>query len=374
MHAFRSISTNFHILRGTTPVNNFMKRVTLAMLLVFILTGAASAAPKYKWSFAQPWTRPVADKGYQLFCDKVKEYTNGDIEISLHSNGLLGTHDESFHGVRDGSIEIATLSPYVNLVPGGMMNWMPWTVSTFDEARIAYAYPDGVLFKVMEVAWNEVGVQMLFSCGQGAYGLGNIQRPLRHPDDLKNLKMRVSSSLASVRCLGNMGSGTGMTMQTIPWAEVYNALSRGVVDGCWSMWPSLVEERHAEVLKFYTHGLLNWDANNVVINKKIWNSLEPKYQEAIFKAATEAEQYLNDLYEAEEKNYIKTIETSYPDLKITVLTDEEKAVWREKANMAAVWAEVCDPWLEKNWPGQNMGEKIRAELDAIREKVATKKK
>ncbi len=114
--------------------------------------------------------------------------------------------------------------------------------------------------------------------------------------------------------------------------------------------------------------------NNVVINKKIWNSLDPKYKEAIFKAATEAEQYLNDLYEAEEKNYIKTIETSYPDLKITVLTDEERAVWREKANMAAIWAEVCDPWLEKHWPGQNMGEKIRAELDAVREKAAAKKK
>lgn len=355
-------------------MNSFMKRITLALLLVSIITGAASAAAKYKWSFAQPWTRPVADKGYQLFCDKVKEYTNGDIEITLHSNGLLGTHDESLHGVRDGSIEIATLSPYVNLVPGGMMNWMPWTVSTFDEARIAYAYPDGILFKVMEVAWKEVGVQMLFSCAQGAYGLGNIQRPLRHPDDLKNLKMRVSSSLASVRCLGNMGAGTGMTMETIPWAEVYNAISRGVVDGCWTMWPSLVEERHAEVLKFYTHGLLNWDANNVVINGELWKSLDPKYQEAIFKAASEAEQYLNDLYEAEEKNYIKTIETNYPGLQITWLTDEEKAVWQKKANMPEIWKELCDPWLEIHWPGQNMGEKIRAELDDIRVKAAAKKK
>ncbi|NLA91261.1 MAG: ABC transporter substrate-binding protein, partial [Synergistaceae bacterium] len=104
----------------------------MALLLVCIIAGAAAAAPKYKWSFAQPWTRPVADKGYQLFCDKVKEYTNGDIEITLHPNGLLGTHDESFHGVTDGSTEIAALSPYVNLIPVGMMNWMPWTVSTFD--------------------------------------------------------------------------------------------------------------------------------------------------------------------------------------------------------------------------------------------------
>ena len=232
---------------------NTVKRVLLAIFLVCAAIVAAEAAPKYKWSFAQPWTRPLADQGYQLFIDKVKEYTNGDIEITLYSNGLLGTHDESFHGVRDGSVEIAALSPYVNLVPGGMVNWVPWTVSTFDEARIAYAYPDGVIFKAAQVAWREVNAELLFSCSQGAYDLANNIRPMRHPDDLKNLRMRVSSSLGFVRCLENMGRGTGMTMETIPWAEMYNALSRGVVDGFWSMVPSLIDERHVEVLKCYCY-------------------------------------------------------------------------------------------------------------------------
>ena len=41
-----------------------------------------------------------------VFIDKVREYTDGAIEITLYSHGLMGTHDESFHGVRDGTIEI----------------------------------------------------------------------------------------------------------------------------------------------------------------------------------------------------------------------------------------------------------------------------
>ena len=49
-------------------------------------------------------------------------------------------------------------------------------------------------------------------------------------------------------------------------------------------------------------------------------------------------------------------------------------MWREKANMAAIWEEQCDPWLEKHWPGQNMGEKIRAELEEVRVKALEKKK
>ena len=359
-------------------MRNMVRRVTLVMLAVFLVclavvvctpTGGAEAAPKYRWSLAHPWSRPLAEKGYQFFIDKVKEYTNGDIEITLYPNGLLGTHDESFHGVRDGTIEIAVMSPYVNLVPGGMMNWIPWTVSTFDEARIAYSYPDGILFKVMQAAWREVNAELLFNSSQGAYGLGNNVRPLRHPDDLRNLKMRVSASLASVRTLGNMGSGTGMSMETIPWADVYNALARGVVDGCWSTWPALVDERHAEVLRHYTHGLLNWEAVNIVMNKELWDSLDPKYQEAIYKAGIDAEQLLCDLYEEVEQAHIKKLETEYPSLTITWLTPEEQAVWREKANMPEIWAELADPWLETIWPGEDMGAKIRAELDAVREQV-----
>ncbi len=347
--------------------------LSLVLSLTFMsLSSAAFAAPKYKWSFACPWSRPVSEKGYKVFCDKVSEYTNGDIEIKLYMGGLLGTHDESFHGVRDGSIEISALSPYVNLIPGGMLNWMPWTIGSFDEARIAYAYPDGIIYKLMDVAWGEVNCKLLFSCSQGAYGLANNVRPLRNPSDLKNLKMRVSSSTAAVRCLENMGAGTGMLMENLPWSEIYTALSRGVVDGCWTMLPSLVDERQCEVLKHYTHNLLVWDANNVVINMDLWNELKPEYQKAILKAGAEAEQYLNDLHEAKEDEYRKKLE-AMSGFTITKISDEEREVWREKANMPAIWKELCDPWLEKHWPGQNKSKEILNELNEIHRRCIEQK-
>ena len=111
-----------------TRTKSFLFAFGLAGIAVFFFASMGFAAPKYKWSFAQPWSRPLSNKGYEFFCDKVKEYSGGQIEIKFQPDGLLGTHDESFHGVRDGNIEVAVISPYVNLVPGGMLNWMPWTV------------------------------------------------------------------------------------------------------------------------------------------------------------------------------------------------------------------------------------------------------
>lgn len=346
----------------------------IALIGIFVLMSGSTgfAAAKYKWSFAQPWSRPLSNKGYEFFCDKVKEYTNGQIEIKFQPDGLLGTHDETFHGIRDGNIELGVISPYVNLVPGGMLNWMPWTVGTFAEARLAYAYPDGVLFKVMQKAWNEVNCQLLFHVAQGPYGLANRTRALKTPDDLKNLKLRVSSSLGFVMALKNMGEGTGMTMETIPWAEIYNALSRGVVDGCWDMWPSMVDERHAEVMKYFTDLQWSWDSQGIVINKELWDSLDASLQEALMKAGREAETMLYDIQEKAQNDYIATLRQQ-KDFTITELTEEERAVWRNKARMEDVWKELCDPWLEKHYPGANMGATIREELAKVRQEVRKQK-
>jgi TRAP-type C4-dicarboxylate transport system substrate-binding protein len=61
-----------------------------------------------------------------------------------------------------------------------------------------------------------------------------------------------------------------MTLTTLPWSEIYNALSRGVVDGCWSMWPSLVDERHYEVRSTTPTSTSAGTNKNVAINKEAW--------------------------------------------------------------------------------------------------------
>ncbi len=359
---------------------SFQKGLTVFFVMLFALcfiatvhVGTASAKAEYQWKFAQPWSRPLSNTSYRIFCDLVKKYTNGRMEIKFYPDGLLGTHDESFHAVQDGSIEIGVFSPYVTLVPGGMLNWMPWTISDWDEAKIAYSAPDGILYKVMQKAWNEVGGQMIFVAAQGAYGIANNVRPLRKPEDFKNLKMRVSASLGFVRALENMGKGSGMTLETIPWADLYNALSRGVVDGCWDMWVSLVDERHYEVVKYYTDLDFSWDCNNVIVNKAKWDALPPDIKTAIQRAAKEAETHLYRAQETAERDY-KAKLAKEPGLQITKLTPQEREAFRKKANMPAVWNELCKPWLEKTYPGQNMTGKVQAELEKIHKDVLAKKK
>jgi len=344
----------------------------VACILALIPNEAqAQKGPEYKWRFGSPWTQKVRNDSIQMYCDLINKYSNGRIQVNFKPSGLLGTHDEIFHAVREGSMEFGVFAPYVNLIPGGMLNWMAWTTSTYEESAIAYAPPNGILYKVMDKAYEEVGHKLLWSSPMGPYGLGNKVRPIKTPDDFKNLKYRVSASLGAVRALENMSKGSGMVLQTIPWADLYNALQTGVVDGCWSLWGSLVDERHYEVLKHYTALGWIWDSCNITMNRKLYDKLPQDLKDALFKAGREAEARNYREQEKTDEEYKKKLAAA--GLIIYYPTDAERAVFRNKANMPAVWDELCKPWLEKYYPGQNMVKKILDELDKVRAQAAKKK-
>lgn len=351
----------------------FVKRIGLVCFLgsIFLLlleSSSAQAKVEYRWRFGTAFTQQVRNDSIQLYCDLINKYSDGRIQIRFQHSGLLGTHDEIFHAVREGSVQMAFVFPYVSIVPGGMLNWMPWTISTYEEAAIAYAAPDGILYKVMDKAYEEVGFKLLWNTPMGPYGLGNNVRPIKTPDDLSKLKMRVSASLGFVRTLENMGQGTGMTMLTLPWADIYNALDRGVADGVWSLWGALVEERHFEVLKYYTALNFAWDSGNIAMNREVWDKLPQDLKDAIFKAGREAE--ARDYSERQKADVVYQEQLKAAGLEIYYPTQAEKEVFRKKANMPAVWDELAKPWLEKHYPGQNMVKVIMDELDRIKESVA----
>ena len=347
-------------------LKHFVSLVLVLAISVFLFSSSVLAQAEYKWRFAFPYSRELSINAMTLFCDLVNVYSDGKMEVKLYPNSLLGSHNENFHAVQEGSVEITAVTPYVNLVPGGMLYAMPWSIETFEQVAAAYQYPDGILRKVMSKVWEDVGFHFLSIGLEGQFGLANNLRPIKHPDDFKNIKFRVSASLAGVRAIENMAAGTGLTLATVPWTDLYGALERGVVDGNWDSWFALVGERHYEVLKYFT-ALDMWFAeNHVVVNKEKWDKLPPEIQEAFNKAARVTEIYETELLRRNAEDFIKII--SEGGCEIYFPTSEEREVFREKANMPAVWEELCKPYLDEHYPGQNMTQKILDELEKIRQK------
>jgi len=334
----------------------------LIVFLVLILATQSFAEPEYKWRFANPWSRGFSSS-YELFCDLVEVYSDGRIEIEYFPNALLGPLAESSKAIQMGEIECGISYPYADLTPGGIVTMIPFSVLDYDEMAIACGAPDGILYKVASKAWEEVGFHLMFLPPQGFLGLGNNIRPFITPADLKNLKMRVSGSVQAVEMLKNMGKGTGMTVETLPWSDVYNALERGVMDGIWTNYASLVMERHFEVLKYFTDLRFIHDVSAAVINKEVWDKLPDDLKNAIEKAAKMSEERAYGMVRSSDFKFKSMVIDA--GLEIYTPTDEEKSLWVEKSNVPEIWEKLVKPWLDKAFPGQNMLEKIQTELNNI---------
>jgi TRAP-type C4-dicarboxylate transport system substrate-binding protein len=339
--------------------------ILVVLFLVSIFSSSAIAQIEHRWTFAHPNVRELQNRAMELFCDLVKVYSDGKMEIEFYPNGLLGDHDETFHAVQEGSIDMAALYPYTNLVPHGVLDGMCWSTQTFNQGAILYDQDDGMLAKVMGDAYKEVGMHLLFNVVDGVYGIGNNVRPIKTPEDFANLKWRVSGTLGYVKTFENLGKGTGMVLTTIPWGELYNALDRGVVDGCWSTWSSMVEERHMEVLKYYTALDLQFSVNYIVVNEEKWDSLPKELQEALNRAGEAAQIYSWETHRRTISEY--KVQITESGTEIYYPTSEEIRLFREKSDIPAIWEELFSPVLEELYQDKDMPQTILDEILRVSE-------
>ena len=109
-------------------------------------------------------------------------------------------------------------------------------------------------------------------------------RPVRTPDDLKGLKIRVQESPMAFSLIRAFGASA----TPIAFGELYTALQQGVVDGAENNPPSFHLARHYEVCKYYTLDEHTSVPDVIVIGTHLWRQLSPQEQRWLQEAADES--------------------------------------------------------------------------------------
>jgi C4-dicarboxylate-binding protein DctP len=172
---------------------------------------------------------------------------------------------------------------------------------------------------------------------------------LVRPEDVKGLKFRIQASdvlEAQFRALG-------ANPQKMAFAEVYQALQTGVVDGQENTWSNIYSQKFHEVQKTIAetnHGIIDY---MVVANAKWWDGLTPDVKKGLSEAMVDATNFANkmaeDLNQADRKKIAEANKA-----KIQALTKEDIAAWRK--SMEPVWkkfegdigADLIDAALKSN--------------------------
>lgn len=229
---------------------------------------------------------PTAAKQSKLleeFCKEISKRSNGKIKIDFYGGGSLLKATKVYDGVVQGIADIGfshveytrgrfPITEMLDLPLGFPSAWVGTHV-----ANDFYNH-----FKPKE--WQKVHVLWFNTCPPNVIILS--KKPVYKMKDLKGLTIRGPGRVGEV--LKNLGA----TPKPVPMNEVYEAMSRGVVDGSMTPIETLRSFRLAEVSKYVTKC---WQIGNiytfyVVMNKKVWDKLSTSEQKMFNEVSKEYEE------------------------------------------------------------------------------------
>jgi TRAP-type C4-dicarboxylate transport system substrate-binding protein len=112
--------------------------------------------------------------------------------------------------------------------------------------------------------------------------IGTGKKPVKTLEDLKGLSLRTNDA--------DITTALGATVKNLPMAEVYDGISKGVIDGVHANLEPFKSWRLAEVVKYITINtspLQNFMLWANVMNKKKWDSLPPDIQKIMIEVGRE---------------------------------------------------------------------------------------
>lgn len=256
----------------------------------------------------------------QQFADTVFEKSGGRIVIKIFPNGTLGSETEVLEQLMAGVVDMTRVS-----APG---------LATYNEGYHAFGLP--YIFDDNENYYKVMGSDQMggfFRSSQadgfvtltyytsGSRSFYTIDRPIRKPEDLKGLKVRVQDMKSQTDMMKALG-GTPVAMAM---GDVYTALQTGIIDGTENNETALTTGMHGEICKYYSVDQHTMIPDVLVIATSSWNSLTPEDQQILIDAAKESTQ--SHIVEWE-KAIDEAVDIAQGEMGVTFVEDVDKEAFR----------------------------------------------
>ena len=228
----------------------------------------------------QPTAHPIS-VGLRAFREHIEKNLGEEFAVTIYYNGVMGGNSDALELLQMGTLDLVATS-------GSNLESFDDTYKIFG---LPYLFRDEPHFRK---CMNEPAfVRAVYDCTapkgiQGvtwfANGVNNIYafKPIRTPEDLRGLKLRVQSSEANVK----MVQGFGAAAVVMAYGEVYTALQNRVIDAGMNPEMALVSMKHGEVAPFYSRTEHQIFTDMLVANAGFLDSLTPE-QKKIFQTGFE---------------------------------------------------------------------------------------
>lgn len=286
------MQTRSSTVRSFSP---FARRVGIAVALVLGVSASAQAVEWKGWNIHKPdYPNTVAmDK----FGELVAEGSGGEITLKMFHSGVLGNQPDAIEQVRIGGLAIGNfnLGPIGPIAPEANVVSLPFIFKDMGHMHRAL---DGEAGDQISAGMAKKGLIALAWYDSGARSFYNTKKPVTSPADIVGMKVRVMNN----DLYSGMISAMGGNPSPMAFAEVFQSLKTGVVDGAENNWPSYETTGHYEVAGFYSLSQHLIIPECVCINADVFNALSQDDQDMVRSAARESAVLQRELWDVRAKS------------------------------------------------------------------------
>ena len=243
---------------------------------------ALAASAQTKWDMPTPY--PAANfhtENITQFAADVDKATAGKLKITVHAGGSLYKANEIKRAVQGGQAQIGEilLGGYANENPLFGTDNVPFLATSYAEAKKLAAAQKPALDSLLA----KQGLKMLFSVPWPPQGIFSA-KPINAGADLKGVKWRAYSPQTS-----RIAELVGAQPVTIQAAELSQALATGAVAAFMTSGATGYDSKVWEQVKYFYDTQAWLPKNAVLVSQKAFDALDKAGQDAVLKAAAEAE-------------------------------------------------------------------------------------
>ncbi len=239
---------------------------------VFIASRARAAQYQFKCGGDLPVDHPTSVNTRQMWA-AIERESGGRIHTEFFPDNQLGSDPAMFSQLRVGALQFISVSPGTvsSVVPVANMFYVGFA---FKDAEEAYRTMEGPLGAYIGREMTAKGVHALSVWDLGMFEIGLNPRPIRTPEDMRGLKLRVVDS----RIVVDLFRALGASPVPLSPNEMYTALQTKVIDGEMLSLVTIEARRFYEVNKYISLTNHLWSTAWLVANGDTWNGLPPDLQ------------------------------------------------------------------------------------------------
>lgn len=270
----------------TTMKNSSFKSVSKAsMMLGMLLVSGYSYAQSINMDFSNEYNATsIHAQGDAYFIEKVKELTDGDIGITLHTGGALGFNSgDHFYAVADGAVDIAdTLSGTMSGIDSiFLLSSLPFIVEDIEDARRLYE----IAKPYYEEVFEDNDQILLYASPWPPSGIWS-KTAIANQSDLENLKIRTFDRNGT-ETFRNVGASP----VSLSWGDVVPQLATGGISAVLTSAEAGANGSFWEHQNHFSAVQYAIPLNMVHMNKAVFDSLSAEQQQALLEAANLTDQH-----------------------------------------------------------------------------------